>query len=114
MLEYATVVGGETVVKTKFAGKGLNSDDLTVDAFEAMDAGGSMKSVAKFQMKKIAWKRNSTQKENDVFSVYHTKATDMKADGVTPKLQKVVNVNKWAGRVFIGNSSVPYGYVAKD
>ena len=42
MLEYATSVNGETVVKTKFAGKGLNADDLTVDAFEAMDAGGSM------------------------------------------------------------------------
>lgn len=101
---------GKVVMKNKMRGKGLNSNKLTVELYERMDAGQSITNVADFQMKRINVKRNKQEKSKDYFSVYHINDTDTNAKG-QPVLQKVVNTVAWKGRHFTDdNNSLPYGH----
>ena len=79
-------------------GKGLSKDSLNEEAFNNMNNGGSLTSVRPFQMKKIHIKKNSNQQTIPSFSILHIS-----------NIEKTVNVNKWAGRNFIGeNISIPW------
>jgi hypothetical protein len=114
MIEYAYNDNGKIVIKHKMRGKGLNAKQLTIEKFEQMNAGQAITNTAEYQMKRINVKRNNSEMNKEIFSVYHIHNTDMKAnkDGeLIPVLQKDVNTKAWSGRNFIDeNNSVPHGY----
>ena len=104
MLEY--VVKGSRESKYHFRGKGLNTNDLSTEVFEKMDAGDSLTNIRNFQMKKIHINRNSKQQDIPQFSIVHY-SKDREED--VSRLTKIVNATKWNGRHFIdNNSSIPF------
>ena len=72
-----------------------------------MLAGGSMKSIREFQMKKVNYKKSSMQIDIPAFSIQHySKNKD------ASRLTRVVNTKPWAGRDFersgIPGTSLPH------
>jgi hypothetical protein len=110
MIEYCYEENGKIVIKHKMRGKGLNSKNLSIELYEHMNGGNAITNVAEFQMKRINVKRNKSEEEKQIFSVYHTHKTDINASGKI-KLEKTVNTKQWAGRIFVEeNVSYPYGH----
>jgi hypothetical protein len=96
MLEY--LKRGSNEVHIHMKGKGLPSESLTVEAFENMYKGESFTSVKNFQMKRVGVKLTSFEKADGInqFCILFNE-----------NISKTVNINKWAGRTFTGNDSVP-------
>ena len=99
MLEYIKKAKPEEIFY-HFRGKGLSADKLSPELYDQMAEGKAYTNVRDFQMKKIAVKRNSNQKNIPMFSIQHF--TD---------ISKTVNSSRWAGRRFDTDYqySVPHG-----
>jgi len=102
MLEY--IRDGTPSVHYHFRGKGLNIKDLTKEKYIQMDSGKEMKNIRNFSMKKINFKRNSKQKNNQ-FSIIHYSKDDPET---VSRLKRTVNKERWKGRNFEGNNSKPW------
>ena len=89
-------IGDVTEIKYHLRGKGVPKDHLTVDMFEIMMSGKSMKIEMPRDFKRIHVNRNSKQKDVDNFSI-------LKLDA----LVKHINTVPWKGRHFFEKGSVP-------
>jgi hypothetical protein len=83
-------------VKYHLRGKGIPKDQLTMEMFEEMMAGKSIKIEMQRNFKRIHVNKNSKQKAVENFSILQLDA-----------LEKQINSIPWKGRHFVGNSSVP-------
>jgi hypothetical protein len=95
-LEYVEKVNGAEQIKYHLKGKGIPKEQLTLDMFESMLTGNSIKIEMQRDFKRINVNRNSKQRQIDNFSI-------VKLDA----LEKHINTVQWKGRYFVGNSSVP-------
>jgi hypothetical protein len=102
-------LGDDLFMMYHFRGKGVSTNKLTWEAFEEMHSGMEKVFFRDFQMKKIHTKRNSKQKDLDVFCHKHIDGEDT---------AKAVNRTKWEGRFFPKdaegkrmNFSYPYGHI---
>jgi hypothetical protein len=96
-LEYVEKIGDVTEIKYHLRGKGVPKNHLTVEMFETMMSGKSMKIEMPRDFKRINVTRNSKQKDVDNFSI-------LKLDA----LVKHINVVLWKGRHFFEKGSVPH------
>ena len=104
-LYYLEYIKEDMKIHYHFRGKGLNAKDLSRDVFERMHHGESYENVREFSMKKINYKRNSKQKDKRQFSIGHLSSNIPEQKS---RLTRTVNNNKWNGRKFTGNVSVPH------
>jgi hypothetical protein len=95
-LEYVEKTNELEQIKYHLKGKGIPKEQLTLEMFESMLTGSSIKIEMQRDFKQINVNRNSKQKDVDNFSI-------IKLDA----LEKHINNVEWKGRHFVGNSSVP-------
>ena len=95
-LEYVEKSNGTELIKYHLKGKGIPKEQLTLDMFESMLTGNSIKIEMQRDFKRIHVNKNSKQQKIDNFSI-------IKLDA----LEKHINTVQWKGRHFVGNSSVP-------
>jgi hypothetical protein len=82
-------------------GKGIQNDKLSDKIFKDMLDGKAITLQRDFQFKKIHLNRNSKQVGIDNFSIQY----------ITGKqTERTINNETWAGRCFIGNTSLPWGH----
>ena len=103
MLEYITA---NNEIHHHFRGKGLTNDNLSVETFEKLDAGGTFTDTRKFRFVRINVKRNGQQQHIPQFSIVHL---DSSIESERSCLTRTVNEKKWAGRKFDGVNSIPHG-----
>jgi hypothetical protein len=102
MLEYITA---KNEIHHHFRGKGLTNDNLSVETFEKLDAGGTVTDTRKFRFVRINVKRNGQQQHIPQFSIVHL---DSSIESERSCLTRTVNEKKWAGRKFDGVNSIPW------
>ncbi len=98
-LEYAEKKDNEVSIKYHFRGKGIPKNKLTLDMFEKMMGGDSIKVEMTRDFQKVHINKNSNQKDVENFSILKLES-----------IYKEINSTPWSGRHFDGNSSVPHGH----
>lgn len=99
MLEYIT---RENEIHHHIRGKGVDVKKMTIEMFERMHTGESIRMLRDFQMKKITTKRNNQQMQFPHFSIIHQEGDST---------ARVLNTAPWIGRYFFEDgSSTPFGH----
>lgn len=96
-LEYVEKKGDSVEIKYHLRGKGVPKDQLTMEMFEQMLSGDSIKIPMNRDFKRIHVNRNSKQKQIENFSILKLGA-----------IVKEINKTPWKGRHFYKNGSVPF------
>ncbi len=102
-LEYAEKIGDVVEIHYHLRGKGIPKSQLTVDMFEQMMKGKSIKIEMSRDFKRLHVNKNSSQKDYENFSI-------LKLDS----LIKEINTNPWRGRHFYQKGSVSFGHFSID
>ena len=96
-LEYVEKRNDVEQIKYHLKGKGIPKDQLSLEAFEEMMEGRTIRVQANRDFKRIHVNRNAKQQQCENFSI-------AKLDALT----KTINNTAWNGRYFVGNASVPF------
>ena len=95
-LEYIEKTKDGEQIKYHLRGKGIPKEQLTLEMFQSMLAGNSIKVEMQRDFKRIHVNKNAKQRKVENFSIITLDA-----------LEKQINASPWKGRHFINNCSVP-------